>query len=77
MNKIWTGREEQFIREMAAVLSDEEGAAQLSSMVGRKITKHAWRKKRQLMGLRKEPGRGICKLVNQDYLWRIPCLNQE
>lgn len=63
MNQVWTPIEEQFIKENAGRVSDEVGAAQLSKIVGREITVYAWRKKRQKMGLRKAPGRGVCKLA--------------
>ena len=62
MNQVWTILEEQFIRENAGQVSDVLGAAQLSKLTGRQISVYAWRKKRQKMGLKKAPGRGVCKL---------------
>ena len=62
MNQVWTPVEEQFIKHNAGLLTDEVGAAQLSKIVGREVTVSAWRKKRQQLGLRKKPGRGVCEL---------------
>jgi hypothetical protein len=63
MNKVWTPTEEQFIQENADKVTDKEGAQRLSAIVGRQISIYAWRKKRQKLGLTKEPGRSVCKLV--------------
>lgn len=63
MNKIWTNEEEQFIRSNADKLTDKEGAKQLSAITGRRVTVYSWRKKRQLLGLRKAPGRSVCSLA--------------
>jgi hypothetical protein len=64
MNQVWTLWEEQFVKDNAGKMSDDKGASQLSEITGRKITTYAWRKKRQNMGMRKSPGRGVCRLVN-------------
>jgi len=63
MNQVWTEMEEQFIRENANKVTDEVGCAQLSEIVGRPISVYAWRKKRQKMGMRKAPGRGVCRIL--------------
>jgi len=65
MNQVWTPFEEQFIRENAANVTDEVGAAQLSQIVRRTISIHSWRKKRQKMGIRKAQGRGVCAVVTK------------
>ena len=62
MNSVWNEIERQFIRENAGNVTDENGARLLSEIAGRTITVHAWRKQRQKMGLKKAPGRGVCKL---------------
>jgi hypothetical protein len=62
MYRIWNEIERQFIRDNVEKLSDAEGAQQLSIMTGRKITIHAWRKQRQMMGLKKRQGRGLCEI---------------
>ena len=66
MNQVWTEQEKLFIRENSSILTDKEGAEQLSNIVGRKITIHAWRKQRQKMGITKMPGRGICEVKRQE-----------
>jgi len=65
MNEVWTSIEEQFIRDNAAVLTDQEGAIQLGQVMGRPISTYAFRKKRQKLGLKKAHGRGVCRLVGQ------------
>jgi len=62
MNSVWNEVERQFIRDNAGKITDEEGARLLSEIAGRAITIHAWRKQRQKLGLKKAPGRGVCKL---------------
>lgn len=63
MNKSWSDSDREYIRANAGVLTDEVIAANLTRITGRSITLQAARKQRQLMGLRKRHGRGICKLV--------------
>ena len=62
MNQVWSEGERNFIRENAEHLTDKQGAAKLSRLVGRNITVNAWRKQRQKMGISKKPGRGVCKV---------------
>ena len=62
MNQVWTEAEKNFIRVSAEHLTDEAGAARLSEVAGRPITVDAWRKQRQNMGIKKKPGRGVCKV---------------
>lgn len=66
MNQVWSKIEEQFVRENAGALSDKAGAKELSEMTGRSISTSAWRKKRQKLGLRKKPGRGVCALTSDN-----------
>jgi hypothetical protein len=63
-NIVWKEFEKQFIRDNAALLTDELGAAKLSQVCGRDVSVHAYRKKRQEMKLRKKPGRGKCELAD-------------
>lgn len=65
MNSIWTEAERNFVKQNASKLTDEVIAAKLSLMCNREITKQAVRKQRQKMHLKKQPGRGVCKLVEQ------------
>lgn len=65
MNQVWSAIEEQFIKENAGKVTDEVGAAQLSQIVGRLISVHSWRKKRQKLGITKLPGRGVCKIKQE------------
>ena len=67
MNQVWTEQEKLFIRENSSILTDKEGADQLSNIVGRRITIHAWRKQRQKMDITKMPGRGICRVKRQEH----------
>jgi hypothetical protein len=38
MNQIWTDTEKEFIRQNAGILTDQQGADQLSRISGRDIT---------------------------------------
>ena len=38
MNNIWNENERQFIRDNAAILTDAQGAAQLSKITGRYLS---------------------------------------
>ena len=62
MNQVWTEAERQFIKDSAGTLTDEAGAIELSKVCGRIITVNAWRKQRQKMGIKKNPGRGVCSV---------------
>jgi hypothetical protein len=57
MNKKWTERDKEFLRDNAASMTDEEIAKQLG-----KFTAAAVRKMRQRLGIRKQRGRGRCGL---------------
>ena len=62
MNKVWSEAEKDFIRDAAGRLTDEAGAIELSKVCGRIVTVNAWRKQRQKMGIKKNPGRGVCSV---------------
>jgi hypothetical protein len=62
MNQVWTKAEKQFIRDSAERLTDEAGSIELSKVCGRIISVNAWRKQRQKMGIKKNPGRGVCSV---------------
>jgi len=66
MNQVWSEAEKQFIRESAGTLTDEAGAIELSKVCGRVVTVNSWRKQRQKMGIKKNPGRGICSIKNDN-----------
>jgi hypothetical protein len=76
MNQIWTDTEKEFIRQNAGILTDQQGADQLSRISGRDITVNAWRKQRQKLKLAKKPGRGICQLAN-DFEEQLKAMKQE
>lgn len=65
MNKRWTEQERDFIRKNAGLITDAEGARQLSGITGRNISVHSWRKQRQKLQMAKAPGRGVCKLAGE------------
>lgn len=65
MHKVWTDVETSFITNNAGIITDAVGAAQLSNLTGRPVSVHAWRKQRQKLGIRKLPGRGVCKLAGE------------
>tara|TARA_R100000152_G_C6570353_1_gene37894 strand:- start:235 stop:462 length:228 start_codon:yes stop_codon:yes gene_type:complete len=65
MNQVWTEAERQFIKDSAGTLTDEAGAIELSKVCGRIITVNAWRKQRQKMGIKKNPGRGVCSVKQE------------
>ena len=80
MNQKWTKEELDFVRANAAVLTDKDGAEKLSSATGRYVSLHSYRKKRQLMGIKKAHGRGICRLFlakdrGNDVLAKDPSTN--
>jgi hypothetical protein len=62
MNQIWSDAERNFVRDNAGVLTDEQGAAQLSRITGRDITMFAYRKQRQAMKIVKKQGRSTCQV---------------
>tara|TARA_R110002074_G_scaffold174354_8_gene337358 strand:- start:451 stop:663 length:213 start_codon:yes stop_codon:yes gene_type:complete len=66
MNQVWTETERQFIKDSAGTLTDEAGAVELSKVCGRIVTVNAWRKQRQKMGIKKNPGRGICSVKESE-----------
>lgn len=57
MNEKWNKFEENYIKQNYQVLKDKEIAEILTQQSGRKITKYAVTKKRQLMKLKKKCGR--------------------
>ncbi len=63
MNIKWTNYEKEFIRVNADKLTDAEVLRQLQEMSPhRKLSLHSLRKVRQKMGLKKNPGRGVCSI---------------
>ena len=65
MIQVWSEAEKQFIRDSAGKVRDEAGAIELSKVCGRIVTVNAWRKQRQKMGIKKNPGRGICSVKQE------------
>lgn len=66
MNTIWTQAEKDFVKQNAGILTDKVIAAKLTLMCNRQVTTQAVRKQRQKMGLKKQQGRGVCALVQQE-----------
>jgi len=62
MNVKWSESDKNFIKRHAASMSDKEIAEKLTKISNRKVTLDAARKMRQILGIKKARGRGICKL---------------
>ena len=62
MNRKWTEKDLQYIRENAENLKDRELATELSKASGRTVSLGAVRKMRQRLGIGKRSGRGVCGL---------------
>lgn len=62
-NFVWQSNEITFLRENAHRLKDKDLAERLSAMSGRTISLNCIRKKRQRLGIRKAPGRGVLRIV--------------
>ena len=73
MNKVWTEEEKQFISNNANMMTDKVLSAKLSQITGRNVTLQAVRKQRQKMGIAKQPGRGICAVVQKECCSEGPC----
>jgi hypothetical protein len=71
MNVKWSENDKKFIRENAHCMKDQEIADALTNATGRKVTLQAVRKMRQKMGVKKQPGRGICGLVEEKQIHTI------
>lgn len=64
--RTWTEELNQLIRENSPIMTDSKLALALSEKAGRTITVQAARKQRQKLGIQKQPGRGITKIVKED-----------
>ena len=62
MNRIWTDDERKFVIDNASSMKDLDIAIHLSKTSGRNVSLQSVRKQRQKLGLRKQPGRGICAI---------------
>jgi len=65
-NIVWTEGEKQFIKDNSGLMKDSEMAVKLSRSSGRRVTVYAVRKQRTKLGITKQPGRGVCKVVGQE-----------
>lgn len=63
MNILWSDGEREYVRANAGVLTDGQMAANLTRITGRAISEQSARKQRQKLGILKRPGRGVCRLV--------------
>lgn len=66
MNSKWGLSEDQYIRNNAATLKDEQIAESLTKLLGRSVSTQAVRKRRQKLGIRKQKGRGKCAVIEQE-----------
>ena len=62
---IWTEDDKKFIRDNAKTMVDSAIAEELGKRKGMDINVQSIRKLRQGMGIFKERGRGICKVVQR------------
>ena len=62
MNKKWMESEKQYIRDNCGTMKDKVIAKNLTKMTKRKVSLDAIRKQRQIMGLIKKCGRGLCEM---------------
>ena len=72
MNKVWTDTEKQYVIDNAGLMTDEAGSLALSQLTHREVTREAWRKQRQKLGIKKKAGRGVCELAETK---TVPGLN--
>jgi len=63
MNIKWNDSEKEYIRLNCQKYHDAEIAKKLTKITGRKISVTSVRKQRRKMGVHKQAGRGICKIV--------------
>ena len=63
MNRIWSETDKEFIRQNVQFFTDDMMSVKLSQIKGKHVSVHAVRKMRQSMGLKKSPGRGVCRLA--------------
>ena len=61
--KRWSHVEEQFVRQNAGKLTDEEMVEKMRKIFSREVSLPSLRKKRQRMKIKKEGGRGRCSLA--------------
>ena len=55
----------EFIAKNASLISDKEGAKQLSAIIGKEIKEQVWTKARQKLGLRKTRGKHAKVIQNE------------
>lgn len=62
MNIKWTSEQKELVKQLAGKMTDKDLAIFLSQKLQRPITRDAVRKLRQRLGVRKQHGRGICRI---------------
>jgi len=62
VNQTWTAAQIDYIRRHAATVTDENLVKDFNKMFGKNLSLDALRSKRLRMGIKKQPGRGVCKL---------------
>lgn len=60
MNKVWTKKDKQTIKDRARNTKDADLAKLLAAQTGRKVSTQAVRKQRTKLGIKKKKGRGMC-----------------
>lgn len=62
----WTNEDGEFIKANVNSLKDEEMAKKLSEKKGVSISVQSLRKERKKLGIKKQPGRGKCAVVENE-----------
>lgn len=62
----WTNEDGEFIKANVNSLKDEEMAKKLSEKKGVSISVQSLRKERKKLGIKKQPGRGKCAVVEDE-----------
>ena len=66
MGKHWTKEELKYIKKNCGILKDEVIACKLFQLTGRTCSGNAVRQMRAKLGIKKEHGRGVCRLVPKE-----------
>jgi len=63
MNKKWSETEKKYIKQHSSTMRDKDIAIYIASTSGREVSIQAVRKQRRKLGINKQSGRGVCKIV--------------
>jgi hypothetical protein len=64
MNIQWSDAENNFIKENAGIFKDTQLVMEIQRVFGKQVKLHQVTKQRQRLGIKKQKGRGICKVVS-------------